>query len=270
MNSGSRKHPKALEMAPKACQIIAGVPPTDVLGECRRRGITTVGTATTPDEAVALDEAGVDLIVASGFEAGGHRGSFLESAQASLTGTMALVPVVADEVRAPVIAAGGIADGRGVVAALALGAQGVQIGTAFLACEESAASPAHRALLHGPESRRTALTRAFTGRFARAIPNRLSRDLEEDGGAAAIAPYPFQVWFLKHLRPALVREGRTDLMYVWSGQAAPALAAHPRRRPLPRASGGDRPRHRADGDGHTARRGPTPTAVAAPTAASGL
>src|SRR5712671_2288090 len=119
---------------------IYGAPPQEILEECWAKHIVTIGTATTHDEAAALQEAGVDAIVASGFEAGGHRGSFLRSAEDSLTGTLSLVPQITDMVNVPVIAAGGIADARGVIAALALGAEGVQIGTAFLACEESGAS----------------------------------------------------------------------------------------------------------------------------------
>ena len=123
---------------------IFGIPPREVLEECRAKSIVTIGTATTPDEGAALEEAGVDVIVASGFEAGGHRGSFLRAAENSLTGTLALVPQIVDNVDVPVIAAGGIGDVRGVVAALALGAEGVQMGTVFLACEESGASLLHR------------------------------------------------------------------------------------------------------------------------------
>jgi nitronate monooxygenase len=123
-----------------AFSFIYGIPPKDVLDECRHRGIATIGTATTVDEAVALEEAGVD-VVASGFEAGGHRGSFLRPSEESLIGTMALVPQVVDAVKLPVVAAGGIADARGIVAAFALGVSGVQMGTVFLSCEESSASP---------------------------------------------------------------------------------------------------------------------------------
>ena len=136
-------------------------------------GIVTLGTATTPDEAVALDEAGVDIIVASGAEAGGHRGAFLAPAEDSLVGTLPLVRIAVEEVRAPVIAAGGIADARGIAAALALGAEGVQIGTAFLATDESGATAEHKAALLGRGARHTTLTRAFSGRLARGIPNRL-------------------------------------------------------------------------------------------------
>src|SRR6202012_2259225 len=135
--------------------------------------ILTVGTATTPDEAAVLQDSGVNAIVASGLEAGGHRGSFLRSAEDSLTGTFSLVPQIVDIVDVPVIAAGGIGDARGVVAALALGAEGVQLGTVFLACEESGASGLHRRALQEKRAGHTALTRGFTGRLARAIHNRL-------------------------------------------------------------------------------------------------
>ncbi len=115
------------------------------------------------------------MIVASGFEAGGHRASFLREPEECLTGTLALIPQVVDTVKVPVIAAGGIVDGRGIAAALKLGASAAQIGTAFLACEESNASPLHRAKLFSADARRTTLTRAFTGRLARSIHNGLHR-----------------------------------------------------------------------------------------------
>jgi nitronate monooxygenase len=150
---------------------IYGIPPKEILDECRAQGILTIGTATTSSEAAALDQAGVNIIVASGFEAGGHRGSFLLSAEESLTGTFSLTPQVADTVSVPVVAAGGIADARGVLAAFALGAEGVQIGTAFLATEESGASSLHRNALLSEKARSTALTRGFTGRLARGIRN---------------------------------------------------------------------------------------------------
>src|SRR5476649_2885814 len=135
-----------------AFSFIYGVPPTEILDECRAKGIVTIGTATTPDEAAVLQDAGVNAIVASGFEAGGHRSSFLRSAEDSLTGTFSLIPQIADVVDVPVIAAGGIADARGVIAALALGAEAVQMGTVFLACEESGASLLHRQALRGKKA----------------------------------------------------------------------------------------------------------------------
>ena len=129
---------------------IYGIPSKQILDEFRRKDIVLIGTATTVNEATALEQAGVDVIAASGFEAGGHRGSFLQSSEDSLTGTMALVPQAVDAVKLPVVAAGGIGDARGIIAAFALGAEGVQMGTAFLACEESGANALHRnALLSG-------------------------------------------------------------------------------------------------------------------------
>jgi nitronate monooxygenase len=150
---------------------IFGIPPREILEECRAKSIVTIGAATTPDEAAALQDAGVDAIAGSGFEAGGHRGSFLRTAEDSLTGTLSLIPQIVDLVDVPVIAAGGIADARGVIAALALGAEGVQMGTVFLACEESGASRLHREALLGKKAGHTALTRGFTGRLARGIYN---------------------------------------------------------------------------------------------------
>src|ERR1700719_1766630 len=148
---------------------IVGIPLREILEEGRTKGIVTIGAETTPDEAAALREAGVDAIVASGFEAGGHRGAFLRSAEDSLTGTLSLVPQVVDVVDVPVIAAGGIGDARGVIAALALGAEAVQMGTVFLGCEESGASPLHRETLRRRNAKHTALTKGFTGRLARGI-----------------------------------------------------------------------------------------------------
>src|SRR5258706_2171738 len=169
---------------------IFGIPPKEILDECRAKGIVTIGTATTTDEAVALQEARVDAIVASGFEAGGHRCSFLRAAEDSVTGTFSLVPRIADVVDVPVIAAGGIADARGVIAALALGAEAVQMGAAFLTCEESGASRIHRQALMQRKAEFTALTKAFTGRLARGIQNRLMSELEQE--RAEILPYPLQ------------------------------------------------------------------------------
>src|SRR6267143_173148 len=169
---------------------IFGIPPREVLEECRAKSIVTIGTATTPEEGAALQEAGVDAIVASGFEAGGHRGSFLRAAGDSLTGTFSLVPQIVDNVDVPVIAAGGIADARGVIAALALGAEAVQMGTAFLTCEESGASRIHREALMQHKAEFTGLTKAFTGRLARGINNRMMSELKQE--RAEILPYPLQ------------------------------------------------------------------------------
>jgi nitronate monooxygenase len=197
---------------------IFGVPPREILQECRAKGIITIGTATTPDEAAALEQAGVDAIVASGFEAGGHRGSFLRPAEDSLTGTLSLIPQVVDVVDLPVIAAGGIADARGVLAALALGAEAVQMGTAFLGCEESGASRLHRDALMGEQAGHTALTKGFSGRLARGIHNRLLEDLNRPG--TEILPYPLQRALVRNLSVAAEAAGRSDLLPLWAGQSA--------------------------------------------------
>ncbi len=211
-----------LEARPAVFSFVFGIPAQSVLARCRELGIVTLGAATTVDEAIALEQAGVDMIVATGFEAGGHRVSFLRGAEESLSGTFSLIPQVVDAVRIPVIAAGGIADARGIAAALALGAQGVQIGTAFLACEESNADPTHRKMLFSPDARYTGLTRVFSGRLARGIRNRLMTELQPH--AAQIPQYPIQNWFAGIMKKAAGAQGRSDLMSLWCGQAAPLLA----------------------------------------------
>jgi nitronate monooxygenase len=197
---------------------IFGIPPREVLEECRAKSIVTIGTATTPEEGAALRESGVDAIVASGFEAGGHRGSFLRSAEDSLTGTLSLVPQIAGAVDVPVVAAGGIADARGLIAALALGAEAVQMGTAFLACEESGASLLHRHALRGKKAGHTALTKGFTGRLARGIHNRLLEELNREG--TEILPYPLQRSLVRNLAIPAEAAGRSDLLPLWAGQSA--------------------------------------------------
>ena len=201
-----------------AFSFIVGIPPREILEECRAKSIVTIGTATTPDEAAALQEAGVDAIAASGFEAGGHRGSFLRAAEDSLTGTFSLVPQIADTVNLPVIAAGGIADARGVVAAMVLGAEAVQMGTVFLACEESGASPLHRQVLRGKKAGHTALTKGFTGRLARGIHNRLLEELNQAG--TPVLPYPLQRKLVRNLAIPAEAAGRSDLLPLWAGQSA--------------------------------------------------
>lgn len=197
---------------------IYGVPPAEILAESRKQRIVTMGTATTVDEAKVLEQAGVDIVVASGFEAGGHRGSFLMSSEDSLTGTISLVPQTVDAVHIPVVAAGGIADARGIKAAFALGAEGVQMGTVFLATEESGAHPLHRnAILCGHASQ-TALTRGFTGRLARGIRNQLLTALNEPG--ADFLPYPLQRRLMRSLALPAQKAGRADLLALWAGQSA--------------------------------------------------
>ncbi len=207
-----------LDARPAVVSFVFGVPSTEVVDAAHDRGILVVGTATTVDEAVALERGGVDAIVATGFEAGGHRVSFLRSAEDSLVGTLALVPQVADAVRVPVIAAGAIADRRGVAAAFALGASGVQVGTAFLRTRQSAANDAHREAIAQATAHGMVLTRAMSGRLARGIPNRAVRAIERGG---VIAPFPVQNWLTARFRTEAARRGLGELQSLWAGQAAP-------------------------------------------------
>jgi nitronate monooxygenase len=188
------------------------------MDECRKLNIPTLGTATTVEEARALEQAGFDLIVASGMEAGGHRGSFLRSASDSLTGVFSLVPQVVDAVKVPVIAAGGIADGRAIAAAFSLGAEAVIVGTAFLACAESGASEAYRAALLSKAAGNTRLTTALTGRMARAIDNRLVSEMTVE--MESPLPYPIQHALIRTVADPASSEQRAELMPLWAGQSS--------------------------------------------------
>ena len=213
-----------LQARPAAFSFVYGVPDADILDRARALGITTMGTVSTVEEAVLVADAGVDVVVASGLEAGGHRVSFLRPAEESLIGNLALVPRVVDAVSVPVVAAGGIVDGRGTAAALTLGADAVQLGTAFLATDQSAASDFHREKLWSEEAGLTVLTRAFSGRLARGIPNDFSRAV--DGGTLPIAPFPLQSWLLGRFKSAAIAQGRSDLVSLWAGQSAPLIRYH--------------------------------------------
>lgn len=215
-----RQFEAVLEARPAIFSFVFGLLPAPLVAAAHERGIALTGTATTVEEAEALEESGVDFVCASGFEAGGHRGSFLRPAETSLTGTLALVPQVVSALRIPVLAAGGIADGRGVAAALILGAAAAQIGTAFLMCRESGASDRHRAALADRfRARRTTLTRAYTGRLARMLANRYTEEMSRP--PAEILPYPLQNEITRELRSAAAREGRDDLLVFYGGQGAP-------------------------------------------------
>lgn len=223
----ARPRPSAHEFEPLVEALIAerppvfsfvyGIPSKAVLEACRDAGIVTIGTAITVQEAISLDLAGVDAIVASGFEAGGHRVAFLRPAEDSLVGTLALVPAVVDAVSVPVIAAGGIADRRQVRAALALGAEAVQVGTAFLATRQSGAHPLHRRQL-AEGQRTTRLTRALSGRLARGMETAITtRD--------AVAPFPYQGALMRPIIAAAYEQGRSELIGFWAGQSAPLVRA---------------------------------------------
>jgi len=213
-----------IEAAPPVFSFVFGIPSPDILQACRKRGIVTIGNATTVDEARAIEDAGVDMLVATGAEAGGHRVSFLHAPDAVLTGNFSLLPQVRDAVRLPVIMAGGVADGRGIAAALTLGADAVQIGTAFLACEESGTSALHRAALFSDAANQTILTRAFSGRLARTIRNGFADRVASNPGE--IAPYPAQGWLVRALRAAAIEQGRSDLIPLYAGQSASLVRHH--------------------------------------------
>jgi nitronate monooxygenase len=210
-----------LDIRPKVFSFMFGVPQSGILEECRKRGIKLVGAATTLDEAIFLENAGVDMIVASGFEAGGHRPSFLASAEQSTTGTFVLLQLIREKVKLPVIAAGGIANGRGIGAALTLGADAVQVGTAFLACDESGALPEHKSALFSESAQYTMLSRAFTGRLGRGLSNRLGKDLI--GKEPHILPFPLQTTVMASLRKAALEKKKFDMVFFWGGQIAPLL-----------------------------------------------
>jgi nitronate monooxygenase len=206
-----------LEARPAVVSFVFGVPPRRVVEAAHERGITVVGTATTVAEGLALQEGGVDVVVGTGMEAGGHRVSFLRPAEDSLVGLVALIPQLVDALDVPVIAAGGIADRRGVAAAHALGASGVQVGTAFLRTGVSAATDEHRAAIVSTPADGTVLTRAMSGRLGRGIPNRVLREIEASG---VIGPFPIQNWLTGRFRTVASERGLAELQGFWSGQAA--------------------------------------------------
>jgi nitronate monooxygenase len=212
-----RQAEAVLACAPAVFSFTFGIPPAHVLESFKSRGILLAGTATNVQEARQLEAAGVDVIVAQGAEAGGHRGTFAGPFEAGMVGTMALVPQIADAVRLPVIASGGIMDGRGVAAARMLGASGVQLGTAFMTCREAGTAAAHKAALRGAQDDSMRITRAFTGRPGRMIANEFITALE---GSAAVLPFPVQHYATLALRAAAARQGDTRLMALWAGQGA--------------------------------------------------
>jgi len=193
-----------------------GLPAADLLARVRAWGAKVLSSATTVDEARWLEARGVDAIIAQGSEAGGHRGMFLSDDVATQIGTLALVPQIARAVKVPVIAAGGIADAGGVAAARALGADGVQVGTAYLLAPEASTSAVHRAVLKTDAARVTALTNVFTGRPARAVVNRLVRELGPMNRAAPAFPLPASA--IATLRAAAESKDNADFSPLWAGQ----------------------------------------------------
>ncbi len=208
-----------LEIRPAVVSFHFGLPGGDALAACREAGITILASATTVAEARDLEQRGVDAVVAQGGEAGGHRGSYLVEGDDGPVGTLALVPQVVDAVSVPVVAAGGIADGRGLAAALALGAGGAQVGTAFLACPESATPALYRAALRAADAERTTITRAYSGRPARVLRNRGTEEVTEP------LPYPAQMSLTAALREA--GADPADFFPMFAGQGALLARAVP-------------------------------------------
>ena len=215
----------AIDRGPQVMSFHFALPEPPLLDEVRAAGIKVIASATSVVEARALEDAGVDAIIAQGWEAGGHRGIHRNPQAltdgAGETGTLALVPAVVDAVSVPVIAAGGIADARGIAAAFMLGAEGVQMGTAFLQCPESVVPQAHRDALAEADASDTRITRGISGRPARAIRNRLTEALAEHDDA--VAPYPLQFDVIAPLRDL----GRREYMALWAGQGVGLTTAEP-------------------------------------------
>ncbi|MBL8675791.1 MAG: nitronate monooxygenase [Rhodospirillales bacterium] len=207
-----------VELRPRVVSFHFGLPEQRLFERVKAAGCVTMSSATTVEEARWLEARGVDAIIAQGAEAGGHRGMFLTTDTAAQPGTMALVPQIVDAVNVPVVAAGGIADARGVVAALALGASAAQIGTAYLFCDEAGTSAVHRAALKSGAADATSLTNIFTGRPARGLLNRVMR---EQGPISPHAPaFPLATSAIQPLRAAAEAKGSGDFSPLWSGQAA--------------------------------------------------
>lgn len=204
------------EFRPAVVSFHFGLPDETLLQRVRRSGAKILSSATTLDEALWLQERGVDAVIAQGLEAGGHRGHFLDHDLSRQLGIFALLPQLVDALSVPAIAAGGISDARGVAAAMALGAAGVQIGSAYLLCPEANTSAIHRAALQSPAARHTALTNLFSGRPARGIVNRLMREL---GPLSAQAPaFPLATAAIAPLRTAAEAQGNGDFSPLWAGQ----------------------------------------------------
>ena len=202
---------------PAVISFVMGDPGVARVAALKAQGFKVLGTATQVAEGLMLQASGVDAVIAQGYEAGGHRGGFLGSAEGALIGTMALVPQLVDALDIPVIAAGGIADARGVAAAQALGAGAVTVGTAFLLVDECPLSPAYRAALLAAGDADSTLTQAFSGRFARGLANRVTREL--DGVSLPAFPQPNAA--SRPMRQAAVKAGQADFISLWAGQALP-------------------------------------------------
>jgi nitronate monooxygenase len=201
-----------------------GIPDSEALARLKARGIIVLGTATTVEEALQLERAGVDAIVAQGAEAGAHRGTFLDSFEASMFPTLELVRITVDAVKLPMIATGGMMDGRDIRAALNAGASAAQLGTAFLACPESGASDVYKRAILAAKEDTTTITRAFSGRPARGLRNAFMSSV--DGRELAL-PYPLQNALTRPMRTAAAKQGLPDYLSLWAGQGVARARALP-------------------------------------------
>jgi nitronate monooxygenase len=205
------------ELKPEVVSFHFGLPEPALLKRVKAAGCIVISSATTVKEAVWLEQHGADAVIAQGAEAGGHRGMFLTENIFEQPGTFALVPQVVDAVKVPVIASGGIADGRGIAAAFALGASGVQIGSAYLRCPESKVTAAGRAALAEGRDDSTVITNVMTGRPARGVQNRVMREVGPISPDAP--PFPYAATALGPLKAAAEKQGRVDFTNLWAGQA---------------------------------------------------
>lgn len=211
------------ELKPAVFSFIFGIPSKEILQESRKLGIKTIGAATTLEEALALEDAKVDAIVAAGFEAGGHKPSFLKPAQDSFTGLFSLVQQLKAKTKTPIIAAGGIIDAKGITAAMTLGADAVQLGTAFMVTDESAAAPLHKELIFNNPNLPTTVSKSLTGRMGRMITNKIAATVPFE---TEVLPFPLQTKLIAPLKVASLAQGRTDLVNFWSGQNTSNLKYH--------------------------------------------
>ena len=219
----------ALDSGAAVFSVTLGLLAEDAAKAVKARGMFLIGTATTVEEAIALERHGVEAIVVQGSEAGGHRATFAGAFASAMIGTMALVPQVVDAVRVPVIASGGIMDGRGIAASLALGAGAAQMGTAFLTSAEAGIPATYKQAILAAREHETRVTRAFSGRPARGIVNRFMREVDAADGEAGetILPFPLQNALTRPLRAAAAKLGRSEFLSLWAGQGVRLARAQP-------------------------------------------
>ncbi|SFC05533.1 nitronate monooxygenase family protein [Collimonas sp. OK412] len=216
-----------LEAAPPVVSFTFGILDASTVARFQRKGCKVIGTATSVAEAQAWEQAGADFVCVQGGEAGGHRATFLGDVEQSCIGLMTLIPQVAAAIKTPVIAAGGIMDGKGIAAALLLGAQAAQLGTAFLASPESGIAPAWREQLANAKDDSTRMTRSFSGRYARGIVNTFMEQMRPH--ESTLPAYPVQNALSGEIRQAAAKQGRPEFMSLWAGQGVAMT------RPMPAA-----------------------------------